>query len=76
MGSKLKNFAVTAFLIFALGFCFEQQAHAYADPGSSLLVFQSMSAVVTGAIFYFRRRIARLFRKPTIQSPEAPEKSH
>ena len=38
----------------------EQRAYAYVDPGSSLLLFQSISAMVTGALFYFRRRLKSL----------------
>lgn len=63
MSIKVKYFAITAALFIALSFAFEQPAHAYIDPGSSLLVFQSLSAIVTGAIFYFRRRIKALFTR-------------
>ena len=48
-------------LFLALGVLFERQAHAYTDPGSALLLFQGMSAFVTGAMFYFRRRLKGLF---------------
>jgi hypothetical protein len=46
----------------------ERQAHAYADPGSSLLILQTVGSVVTAAGLYFRRRIASLFRRG--KSPE------
>ena len=59
---KLKYLAVTALLFFALGVFLERPAYAYVDPGSSLLVYQSISAAITGALFYFRRRIKNLFR--------------
>ena len=61
MTYKLKYFALTLMLFVALGLTFERQAHAYVDPGSGLLVFQGISAVVSGALIYFRRRIRSLF---------------
>lgn len=67
---KIKYFAVTAALFIALSFAFERQAYAYIDPGSSLLVFQSISALVTGAMFYFRRRLKALFTRSTSSSNE------
>jgi hypothetical protein len=60
---KLKYFAVTLMLLVALSFSFERQAHAYVDPGSGLLIFQGISAVVSGALIYFRRRIRNLFTR-------------
>jgi hypothetical protein len=61
MTYKIKYFALTLMLFIALGFTFERQAHAYVDPGSGLLMFQGISAVVSGALIYFRRRIRGLF---------------
>jgi hypothetical protein len=78
MAHHLKYFAITLMLLVALSFTFEQQAHAYVDPGSGLLIFQGISAVFSGALFYFRRRIRNLFvRNPKgIPSPAAhPERS-
>jgi hypothetical protein len=63
MTHKLKYFAVTLMLLIALSFTFERQAHAYVDPGSGLLIFQGISAVFSGALFYFRRRLKSLFVK-------------
>lgn len=60
---KMKYFAVTAALIVTLGIFFERPAQAYVDAGSSLLVFQSISAMFTGVLFYSRRRIKALFHK-------------
>jgi hypothetical protein len=62
-GTKLKHFTITCALVIALSFSFERTAHAYVDPGSGLLAFQSISAVVTGALFYFRSRIKSVFHK-------------
>jgi hypothetical protein len=61
MAHNLKYFAVTLMLLTALSFTFERQAHAYVDPGSGLLIFQGISAVFSGALFYFRRRLKNLF---------------
>ena len=63
MSFKLKYFIVTAALLITLSFSLEQPAYAYVDPGSSLLIFQSVSALVTGALFYFRRRLKALFTR-------------
>jgi Skp family chaperone for outer membrane proteins len=63
MTHKLKCFAITLMLLITLSFAFERQAHAYVDPGSGLLIFQGISAVVSGALIYFRRRIKNLFTK-------------
>lgn len=60
---RIKYLIVTIALLFSvLCFC-ERTAYAYVDPGSSLLMFQSISAFVTGALFYFRRRLKTLFVK-------------
>ena len=51
MVPKLKYLAVNVALVIALSFSFQRTAHAYVDPGSGLLAFQSISAVVTGVLF-------------------------
>ena len=61
MANRLTRWIYFATLFVALSFSFERQAHAYVDPGSGLLLFQGMSAVVSGALIYFRRRIKSLF---------------
>ena len=63
MTSKLRYLAITLMLLITLSFAFERQAHAYVDPGSGLLIFQGISAVVSGVLIYFRRRIKNLFTK-------------
>jgi hypothetical protein len=64
MTHKLKYFAITLLLLITLSLVFEWQAHAYVDPGSGLLIFQGISAIVSGALIYFRRRsIKSLFTK-------------
>ncbi len=68
MAYKLKYLVVTTLLIVSLGFTFERRAYAYIDPGSGLLIFQSVSAVVSATLFYFRRRLKALFgRGPKIE---------
>ena len=55
-------YVLTHLLLFAaLSVFFERPAQAYTDPGSALLLFQGVSAFVTGALFYFRRRLRSLF---------------
>jgi hypothetical protein len=63
MAHRVKLAVLTSMLFIALSFSLERQAHAYVDPGSSLLLFQSLSAAVSGALFYFRRRIKNLFTR-------------
>ncbi len=75
MTYKLKYFALTLMLLVALSFTFERQAHAYIDPGSGLLVFQGISAVVSGALIYFRRRIRGIFIKDRSTVPAAIQSS-
>jgi len=69
-----KRFAITLMLLLALSFAFERQAHAYVDPGSGLLMFQGISAAISGALFYFRRRIRNLFVR-TQPKPETETSS-
>jgi len=75
MALKVKYIAITAALFIALTFCFEQPAYAYVDPGSSLLIFQSVSAAVTGTLFYFRRRIKSLFTRSSAATTDETGKS-
>jgi hypothetical protein len=71
MANRLKYFAVTLILLIVLSFTFERQAHAYVDPGSGLLLFQGISAVFSGALFYFRRRLRNLFAKSSKGIPQS-----
>ena len=70
MARRLQLALFTVTLLVALSCTFECQAHAYVDPGSSLLLFQSLSALVSGALFYFRRRIKSLFTKTSPKSTD------
>ncbi len=60
MSLRIKYFAVTCAMAFTLSLALEQRAYAYTDPGSSLLLFQSLSAMFTGGLFYFRKRLKSL----------------
>lgn len=68
--SKALYLATNMALVLALGVFFERPAHAYTDPGSSLLMFQSISAAVTGALFFFRRRLRLLFTRSRPQGED------
>ncbi len=63
MRLKLTYWLLTLMLFVTLGLAFEQPAHAYTDPGSALLLFQSLGAVASGVLFYFRRNLRRLFTR-------------
>jgi len=71
---SLKYIAVTAALFFAVSFCLEQRAYAYIDPGTTLLLFQSISAMVTGALFYFRKRLKTRFTRSSTTSTDVSDK--
>jgi hypothetical protein len=75
MARNLKHFAITLMLFIALSFAFERQAHAYVDPGSGLLIFQGISAVFSGALFYFRRRLKNLFIRTPKGIPQSSRPS-
>jgi hypothetical protein len=49
--------------VLSLCATFERQAYAYVDPGSSLLIFQMLTATVTGGLFYLRKRLKALFTR-------------
>lgn len=68
MANRLKYLVVTLLLMAALGVTFERRAYAYIDPGSGLLIFQSVGAIVSGTLFYFRRRLKAIFgRDPKVE---------
>jgi hypothetical protein len=60
---KLTYLLLTCVLVLSLCATFERQAYAYVDPGSSLLVFQMLTATVTGGLFYLRKRLKALFTR-------------
>lgn len=71
MTHRAKYACLTAAMFLSLSFTLESRAYAYVDPGSSLLLFQGVSAAVTGALFYFRRRIRLLFGRGNSAPPDA-----
>jgi hypothetical protein len=71
---KLQYGALTILLFLALGICLERPAYAYVDPGSGLMIFQSMGAVVTGTVFYFRRRLKALIGRSSVDTTTASDK--
>jgi hypothetical protein len=60
---KLTSILPTCALLFLLCVTFERQAYAYVDPGSSLVAFQTLSALVTGVLFYLRKRLKNLLTR-------------
>ena len=75
MSLRWKQYFVTFALVLSLACSFERSAFAYVDPGSSLLAYQSFSAVITGALFYFRHRLKSLFRRSTDVADTSAEKT-
>lgn len=67
MRLKLTYWSLTCLLFLSLAVAFERPAHAYTDPGSALLIFQSLGAVASGMLFYFRRNIKRLFSRSSAE---------
>ena len=67
---KLFQFVFAVVIGVGIMLMTERQAHAYTDPGSSLLILQTVGSVVTAAGLYFRRRIASLFRRNKTQKTE------
>ncbi|HUI79465.1 MAG TPA: hypothetical protein VLY24_16180 [Bryobacteraceae bacterium] len=55
MGSRLYQTLRIIPFLFLLSFATERQAHAYADPGSGVLIWQMLVAGFVGIAFYFRR---------------------
>jgi len=73
MNAKLRYFALTLALIPCLALCFERHAYAYVDPGSGLLVCQSIGTLFAGALFYFRLRVRNLIRKVSSKQTNPPD---
>ncbi len=74
MNSKLLYFGMTLTVLAACLTFSTGAAYAYVDPGTGLLVYQSMTAFATGLMFYFRRRLKLfLFRKSA--NPDKPQEN-
>lgn len=59
--------AFAVFLFSALTLSLEQAAYAYVDPGSGLLLMQTIGSMFACAAIYFRRNILGLFQKSSPQ---------
>ena len=71
MTARLRYFAVTLVLFFAIFSCSTPAAYAYVDPGSGLLAYQSITAFLTGVMFYFRRRLKVIFLRDRADEDKA-----
>lgn len=54
---------------------FEQQAHAYTDPGTGLLAVQAMGSALVAGGWYLRKKIFSLFRREPPSTQQQPEPS-
>ena len=56
----------------AMLIAFERRALAYVDPGSGLMIVQTVGALATGAMIWFRRHIKALFLRGRTPKPDQP----
>lgn len=59
---RLYTCALTSLFLFFLALAFEPRAMAYVDPGSGLLLTQTIGAFCAATAFWFRRQLRQLFR--------------
>ena len=59
-------------LLFSVMIASEPRALAYVDPGSGLVIYQTVGALATAGLFWFRRRFKSLFTRNQA-SAEKPE---
>lgn len=57
MTLRMFRVALSVCLLFSILCLCERPAHAYVDPGSGLVLYQTLSATIVGILFHFRRRI-------------------
>lgn len=55
------DLSLTWILCVLLLCSFQKPAYGYTDPGSSLLLFQSLSSILTGGLFFFRKQLRGFF---------------
>lgn len=60
------------FLVVGALMLFEQQAYAYADPGTGLLAIQAVGSALVATGWYLRRKIHALFHRGAADQPDAP----
>lgn len=65
--NRVLSFCLSVFTCICLLLAAEHRASAYVDPGSGLLVLQSMASVTAAAAYFLRKRIVGLFtrKKPS-----------
>ena len=71
----MKRFASALFallLLISVMVASEPRAFAYVDPGSGLVIYQTVGALATAGLFWFRRRFKSLFTRNT-STPAKPE---
>ena len=67
------------YAVCTIAFCvclllsFERPAMAYVDPGSGLFLFQSISSLGVGVLFFMRRRLRALFGRSKSKGVAAAE---
>ena len=61
--NRFISFSFSFFIGICLLFASEHQAWGYVDPGSGLLVMQSIASVLAAAGFFLRRQIRALFHR-------------
>jgi hypothetical protein len=62
MMSRLYRVALGSCLLTAVLCLFERPAYAYVDPGTGLVAYQTLSAFLAGALYFFRKRVKMLLR--------------
>jgi hypothetical protein len=60
---KFAYCVVTFAFFLCLCVTLEKRAYAYVDPGSSLVLYQGVSSVFMGILYYFRKRLKSLVRR-------------
>ena len=68
---RVKYLIVTMVLLFSVACFFERPAYSYVDPGSSLLMFQSVQRLCNRSTFLFSTRMKGLFIKHRTGSGES-----
>lgn len=61
--TRTTNFWRLLFLMAVVSFGTEHQLHAYVDPGSGALIWQTVLAAFAGLVFYGRRILRTIRRK-------------
>jgi hypothetical protein len=73
---KFLSVSLAIFACFCLALGTERRAMAYVDPGSGLLILQSIGSALAAGAYFMRRRIAALFGKKSAPAAVAVESDH